>query len=432
MATNPSVIDPEDLRRAQMAQSFALQPPPPMQQQMPQGTDLGIPPPQQPAPKINAPRGTLQGDQAERSRLEMAGPVSSQVYKRITDSNFGQNHPTLGKILGGVSQGAATLGDVGLSAVAPSLAINLPGTAYHHAMELHGLNRDIGQESEEQQRAAGTQAEQGRTSLEAAQTAAVPGEAAEKEKLEDAQIANLLHPQAKTDFEAWRQQNPDAPVQDWLKAQNQSKAVNPKQDLQRQLVAAQNSGDTGKVKTLTQQLKDIDPEGQQRISITEQGQQNAVHRASDAATEREYAYTRNKWDKDLGTYQSQNEKLNEAEGFIGKGALGDALGSIKSLSGLASGQGSGVRITQAELNSIAQSRGLGGDFQAALQKFGDGRKLTPDQEKNLRGILEDVQHVAAAKEQVLNKGLDDLSNATDPKTIRKIDSQLRHVLMGGQ
>lgn len=153
--------------------------------------------------------------------------------------------------------------------------------------------------------------------------------------------------------------------------------------------------------------------------------------AANSQTEKEFSYYRNKWDKDLGTYNSQNEKLQEASGFIGSGALGDALGAIKSLSGLASGSGSGVRITQAELNSIAQARGLGGDFQAALQKFGDGRKLTPQQETQLKGILSSVQGVAAAKEKVLNQGLDDLSQAPDAKTIRKIDSQLRHVLMGG-
>jgi hypothetical protein len=217
-----------------------------------------------------------------------------------------------------------------------------------------------------------------------------------------------------------------------LQKQPAEKTANPKTDLQTQLIAAENSGDTATAKKLKGQIKDLDPNAEQRIVIQQQNAANANNRQTDAATEREYTYARGKWDKDLQTYNSQNEKLQEANSFIGKGALGDALGAIKSLSGLASGQGSGVRITQAELNSIAHARGLGGDFQAALQKFGDGRNLTPQQEVQLKGILSSVQHVAQIKEQIINQGLDDLSNAKDKATVRKIDSQLRHALMGGQ
>ena len=42
----------------------------------------------------------------------------------------------------------------------------------------------------------------------------------------NAQAANLLHPQAKTDFEAWQQQNPGKPIEDWLKAQAANKTGN--------------------------------------------------------------------------------------------------------------------------------------------------------------------------------------------------------------
>jgi hypothetical protein len=45
----------------------------------------------------------------------------------------------------------------------------------------------------------------------------------------NAQAANLLHPQAKTDFEAWQAQNPGKPIEDWLKLQNQNKTIAPEQ-----------------------------------------------------------------------------------------------------------------------------------------------------------------------------------------------------------
>ena len=263
----------------------------------------------------------------------------------------------------------------------------------------------------------------------------MPGQQAEKQRLEDAQIQNLLHPQAKTAFEDWRATNPNAPTADFFKAQQEAKpdkTENVSQGLQRQLVDAENKGDTATANKLKQQLKDLNPLGEQRVGITIANQGAAQSKATDAKTEKENTYQRNKWDKDLGTYNSQREKLQEATGFIGQGAIGDALGAVKALSGLASGQGSGVRITQAELNSISKARGYGGDFQVALQKFGDGKNLDPKQEADLKAILADVGNLAARKERVINRVLDDLSNATDTQTIRKIDSQARHALMGAQ
>ena len=390
-------------------------------------------------PAVKGPRGTLDADKAERTRMLSTGAGEDQIYGKVTNSGFGQAHPLLGKILGGLGQGVAKLGDIGLSAVAPALAINLPGTEYHHAMQLHQLNGQIGNEKKEGQEEATTAETQARVPLMQAQTQEAQTHAAEEPALDQAQIAEhnaqtaaLLHPQAKTDFEAWQQQNPGKPIEEWLKAMSANKTVQPKEQLQQRLLDAQAKGDTAGAKQIQQQLKDIDPMGEQRVVIQQQNAAANQSKSSNAATDKEFGYYRAKWDKDLGTYNTQNEKLAEASDLIGKGAMGAALGSVKSLSGLAGGQGSGVRITQAELNSIAQARGMGGDFEAAMQKFGDGNKLTPEQVGALKGIISDVQRVAAAKEAVINQGLDDLSNATDTKTIRKIDSQLRHVLTGGQ
>ena len=389
------------------------------------------------------PKGTLLGDQqALQQEAGHKAPLES-VYHGITNSSFGQNHPVLGKLLGTLGQIPATAADVVASGVAPRLGALIPGTSINHGLQLQGLQNRIGKEEQGQQQEATTAATRAEVPLREAQTqeaqartANVPEELDRQNKLADAQIANLLHPQAKTDFEAWRQQNPDAPVQDWLKAQGQAKAEgqkppSTKEALQSQLVTAQNSGDTATAKKLQQQLKDIDPMGEQRTQIQIQNASANQSKATDAKTQKEYEYTRNKWDKDLGTYNAQNNKLAEANQLIGSGAMGAALGSIKALSGLAGGQGSGVRITQAELNSIAHARGFQGNFDAFLQQFGDGNKLTPQQVDALKGIITDVQHIAQAKEKVLNHGLDDLGEATDTKTVRKIDSQLRHALMGG-
>ena len=109
-----------------------------------------------PHPQVQAPRGTLQGDQAERARVIGSGAGEDQIQGKLEQSHFGQVHPVAAKILGGLGQGIAKLGDVGLSAIAPALAINLPGTEYHHLADIHGLNKQIGAEEGEQKNEAQT------------------------------------------------------------------------------------------------------------------------------------------------------------------------------------------------------------------------------------------------------------------------------------
>lgn len=150
----------------------------------PSGPDLSI------APK--PARGTLEGDKAERSRMLQTGAGEDQIYGKVTNSSFGQNHPLLGKILGGLGQGAAKLGDIGLSAVAPALAINLPGTEYHHNAQLRQINNQIGSEDKEGQEEAQTQNLQSEIPMHQAMT-----------QHENAQTTALQNPQPKPKEETW-------------------------------------------------------------------------------------------------------------------------------------------------------------------------------------------------------------------------------------
>src|ERR1700737_3740388 len=132
-AMNAPVITPQMKAAAQPQDAGPTPASAPMK--MP-GTDsvpsLGAPP----SPNIHvlgsSPLGTLQGDKDELQRKLTTGSGESQIMHRIEGTGFGQAHPMLGKILGGAAQTAATLGDIGLSAVAPGIAANIPGTAYHH------------------------------------------------------------------------------------------------------------------------------------------------------------------------------------------------------------------------------------------------------------------------------------------------------------
>ncbi len=111
-------------------------------------------------PTVKAPRGTVEGDTNERGRLLSTGSGISQIGDKIEHSRLGEAHPLVGKLLGGLAQGAATVGDIGLNTLGGGFgqlaAQQIPGTQEHHDVLLHQANRQIGAEQSEAQKAAET------------------------------------------------------------------------------------------------------------------------------------------------------------------------------------------------------------------------------------------------------------------------------------
>lgn len=96
----------------------------------------------------------------------------------------------------------------------------IPGTEGHHRalirQQEHAVNQGEAVENEQMKRAteeAGIPSIEARAPLEEAQT-----------READARVLSLLHPEAKTEFELWRQQNPGKPVVEFLKLQAENKA----------------------------------------------------------------------------------------------------------------------------------------------------------------------------------------------------------------
>lgn len=100
--------------------------------------------------------------QNELNRVVGSGSGISQIGSKI--EGLMPNHPVLGKILGIGAQGLATLGNVGLDAVAPEVSAALPGTDYAH-------NRLVRQD---QRQVAGDEANAEKEAQTANQTATLP------------------------------------------------------------------------------------------------------------------------------------------------------------------------------------------------------------------------------------------------------------------
>ena len=417
------------------------------------------------------PKGTLIGDQ--QALQEMAGkkaPLES-VYGKITGSEFGQNHAKLGKLLGVLGQIPATAVDIAASAALPRIGALIPGTSINRGLQLSALQNRIGQEESNAEKEAQTREANARVPLEQEQTRHMQ----EQLDIQRQQIAaglaehnlkmdenNKIVPMTEAELGPLGQAQVEAARNPWLhEAGNQPlgasipqlnsgmlaryQVLHPeakelpaafaltgnatKSDFDRVdklLQATESASGTQEQRKVAEEMR------RQTQELMRQRMQQGEKKTADAVTEKEYTHFRDKWEKELGTYNGQVNNLDKAQMLIGQGAMGDAIGEIKTLSGLASGQGSGVRITQAELNSIIHARNFKGDFDAWMNKFGNGKNITNQQEAEIKNVLSAIQQLASVKEAVLNKGLDDANNATDTKTIRQIDSQMRHVLMGGK
>lgn len=173
METQGLQLDPDELRKLDLGLQIPNRP----MQQMPLGEPQMAPPPplrmpdQKPDLSIQSPRGTVEGDQAERTRELTTGSGISQISKKIQNSQFGQNHPLASKILGGLSQGLATAADLGISMISPFGPL-IPGTEEHHLAGLNRLNKQIGQEEGEREKEAQTREQEATAGLHGAQAEA--------------------------------------------------------------------------------------------------------------------------------------------------------------------------------------------------------------------------------------------------------------------
>ena len=153
-------------QRVQSERPAEMQPPP-----APQIAAPSIPQTPQHVIPI-APRGTIEGDKSELSRKIDTGSGISQIHSKIEDSDWGQRHPILSKIAGWGAEIPARLGDMALSTVAPAIAVNTPGTEYHHRMLVNQDTHQLANEEANAGKEATTAATRAEVPLREAQTEA--------------------------------------------------------------------------------------------------------------------------------------------------------------------------------------------------------------------------------------------------------------------
>lgn len=129
--------------------------------------------------------------------------------------------------------------------------------------------------------------------------------------------------------------------------------------------------------------------------------------------------------KSLDAANAQLEKISDARSMINGNAEAQGLGIPKVLTALVGGQGTGVRITQPELASIAHARGLSGDVEGTINKWSGKGSLTREQQHQLTQIMDDVAARIRQKQKIASDTLDTINGSSSREQIIEADKQAR-------
>lgn len=172
-------------------------------------------------------------------------------------------------------------------------------------------------------------------------------------------------------------------------------------------------------------------QGAQSIVINQEKATAAAANKQDKDTSSEYKTHRKELIKDFSDADKQLSAVRKAREEISANPVGQNVGTIATIVAAAGGQGSGVRVTQAELNSLTSHLGPYATFQNWLSsiqgkgKFDDATKAQIDQ------VLSGVEKIASDKEALLNDTLDRMGDAKSVKEIRDMDKEYRHKVSSG-
>jgi hypothetical protein len=168
------------------------------------------------------------------------------------------------------------------------------------------------------------------------------------------------------------------------------------------------------------EVKDLGESGEKPASVNVN--------AGEAALDREAKQFGAAHAKSLDASQAQLEKIADARAMINGNAESQGLGIPKVLTALVGGQGTGVRITQAELTSIAHARGLSGDVEGTLNKLAGKGALSAEQQRQLTSILDDVKNRLVQKQAIAKEAVDNINSASTRSQIVAADKAARQKL----
>lgn len=384
---------------------------------------------------------------AQASLPDTSGLLQNPLYQKALDkanTPTGLTHfkPDSGggfwKGLGKVAEG---IGNVGLDIFAPGTAELIPGTQLHRDLEAAQGKNELGQLQKQADDAEKAKAAEDRAKT--AQDIAGKGEWKEipnvfgpnKEPVlynsltGDSKFGNVSGVTSGTDK---GDKEPLTNVNELQKNINaQATAFGIKDISGFQLPPSPTKGDFDRIQ------KQMDTFGSSQATAAQREQANSFRQQAMALQSQTASNTQNDRlanyvAKRLDTYNKnsqaghdQLEKIDETIADIDSGAEGQALGLTKVLTSLVSGAGTGVKVTQGELNAILQARGVQGDAQGFLNKISGQGSFSSTQREQLKRILEDVRNRVFSKLTMLNEVQNDIQNSSDYSSVGKAEEKYR-------
>jgi hypothetical protein len=153
--------------------------------------------------------------------------------------------------------------------------------------------------------------------------------------------------------------------------------------------------------------------------------------ANDTRLDRSYQYNNNIVEKQRAPIDQRLERLDRVEQAINqKSAQADALIAPELLSVMVGGQGSGLRMNEAEIARIVGGRSKWADLQAVLQKWtpGSGLSVTPEQRTQISDLLKAVREKTEAKQRAFDDAQEALIHSSSVEEHRKVTAELKKKL----
>lgn len=157
--------------------------------------------------------------------------------------------------------------------------------------------------------------------------------------------------------------------------------------------------------------------------------EGAAQGRQDAATQRYVTSAQNDLQKQFSAASTQLDKVHDAQNLLANGGnAGDVLASMKTLSSLAAGQGSGVRITQAELNGVLHNQGIKGNIESWLSQAQGEGTMSPQRRDEISRVLNAAEAELQKKMSQQDQYMDRLTGAKSPDEVNAIKSEYRKSL----
>jgi hypothetical protein len=319
------------------------------------------------------------------------------------------------------------IGNIAGDIFAPATMANLPGTDLNRQVEEGSLSSRLQSLTRQQAEDEASGAQTAKAKLE---TQELPQKAEDESALSEAQTGNL-----KSEAYARAHPLPDYELHD---TPDGILKVN-KKDGSAQFVTVDGKQIGTPIKTTKVQLKiggvphEVLVNEQTGMPIKDLGEsgfkpQNINVNAGEAALDREAKMFGATHQKSLDASNAQLEKIADARNEINGSSEAQATGIPKVLTALVSGAGSGVRITQAEINAIGHARGIAGDVEGTLNRWSGKGVLTSQQQKQLTALLDDVKARILQKQVIANTALDTINGASTREQIVAADKTARKQL----